>query len=158
MLLTTNRNLNRTRAARRSAFTLLEVLVVVAILVILATVATVATQRYIEDAKKARAQLGCKSLETAIEAYIQSPQNPNRDGTDDQKMPGGPQELYQPSFGGPSFLRNGQQDTIDPWGKPYQFQTQTRADGTSYILVTTTAQDGTQISQFGVGPNAQPKN
>lgn len=153
MLLTTTRNIN---AKRRSAFTLLEVLVVVAILVILATVATVATQRYIEDAKKARAQLGCKSLETAIEAYIQNPQNPGL--TEDQKQPQGPQDLYQPSFGGPSFLRNGAQDTLDPWGKPYQFQPQNRPDGTSYILVTTTAPDGTQVSQHGIGPNAVPKN
>jgi general secretion pathway protein G len=154
MLLTTVRR----SSARRSAFTLLEVLVVVAILVILATVATIATTRYIEDAKKARAQLGCKGLETAIEAYMQSPQNPGRDLTDDQKMPQSPQDLCQPQFGGPSFLRNGQADTIDPWGKPYQFQNQTRSDGTTYILVTCQAPDGTMISQFGIGPNAQPKN
>lgn len=158
MLLTTNRSHTRlTRASRRSAFTLLEVLVVVAILVILATVATVATQRYIEDAKKARAQLGCKSLETAAEAYMQSPQNPARDGTEDQKMPQGIQELYQPTFGGPSFLRNGQADTIDPWGRPYNLVPATRPDGTTYVHVSTTAPDGTEISQFGIGLNAKPK-
>ena len=156
MMLTTLTSSRPSR--RRSAFTLLEVLVVVAILVILATVATIATTRYIEDAKKSKAQLGCQSIATAIEAYMQSPQNPGRDLNDDQKMPQGIQELYQPSFGGPSFLRNGQQDTLDPWGKPYQFQPQTRADGTTYILVHTTAQDQTPISQFGIGPNATPKN
>ena len=154
MLLTTVRR----SSVRRSAFTLLEVLVVVAILVILATVATIATTRYIEDAKKSKAQLGCKSLEQAIEAYMQSPQNPGRDLTDDQKMPQSISDLYQVPFGGPSFLRNGAQDTLDPWGKPYQFQTQARSDGTTYILVHTTAPDGTQISQFGIGPNAIPKN
>ena len=48
----------RNRVTRRAAFTLLEVLVVVAILVILAGVGVVATTRYLEDARKSRAQLG----------------------------------------------------------------------------------------------------
>jgi general secretion pathway protein G len=143
------------KPARRNAFTLLEVLVVVAILVILATVATVATTRYIEDAKKSKAQLGCQSLSTAIEAYTQSPSNPGL--TEEQKRPSGPGDLVTPPFGGPSFLRNGQVDTIDPWGNQYQFQIHTRGDNTSYILVTTTAPDQTPISQLGIGPNAQPK-
>jgi general secretion pathway protein G len=147
----------RHSSTRRSAFTLLEVLVVVAILVILATVATIATTRYIEDAKKSKAQLGCTSIATAIEAYINSPQNPGL--TDDQKFPQDISNLYNVPFGGPSFLRNGQPDTIDPWGKPYSFQPHTRADGTTYLLVTTQAPDGTPISQHGIGQiNAQPKN
>jgi general secretion pathway protein G len=149
----------RRTSTRRTAFTLLEVLVVVAILVILATVATVATTRYIEDAKKAKAQLGCQGLATAIEAYMNSPSNPGL--TDQDKLPQSPNDLVQPSFGGPSFLRNGQADTIDPWGKPYQFKPTTRpTDQTMYILVSTTAPDQSQtpISQFGIGPNAVPKN
>lgn len=146
----------RTKSTRRAAFTLLEVLVVVAILVILATVATVATTRYIEDAKKSKAQLGCTSIAQAIEAYMNSPQNGGV--TDDQKMPSSPQDLVQPTFGGPSFLRNGISDTLNPWGQPYQFDRQPRSDGTMYILVHTTAPDGTQISQFGIGPNAVPRN
>ena len=156
MLLTPVRRKSN-RSNRRSAFTLLEVLVVVAILVILATVATVATTRYIEDAKKAKAQLGCQGLSTAIEAYQQNPQNPGL--SDQERMPQSPQDLVQPFGGGsPSFLRNGQQDTLDPWGKQYKFQQNTRNDGTMYILVTTTAADGTQISQFGIGANAMPRN
>jgi general secretion pathway protein G len=153
MLLTTTRR----SSARRSAFTLLEVLVVVAILVILATVATIATTRYIEDAKKAKAQLGCQSLATAIEAYQQSAQNPGL--TDQERLPTDPSQLYNVPFGGTSYLRNGQADTIDPWGHPYSFQPHNRQDGTTYILVMTTAPDGTPISQFGIGQqNAQPKN
>lgn len=153
MLLTT---IHRKPARRRDAFTLLEVLVVVAILVILATVATVATTRYIEDAKKSKAQLGCTSIAQAIEAYMQSPQNPGL--TDQQKMPSGAGDLVQPQFGGPSFLRNGISDTLDPWGNQYQFQQQQRNDGTTYIYVHTTAPDGTPISQFGIGAqNAQPR-
>jgi general secretion pathway protein G len=145
----------RRTPARRSGFTLMEVLVVVAILVMLATVATIATSRYMEDAKKARAQLGCTGLAQAIEAYTNNPMNTGL--TDQEKLPQSPQNLVQPTFGGQSFLRNGANDTVDPWGKQYSFQPQTRGDGTTYILVTTTAPDGTQISQFGIGQNAQPK-
>jgi general secretion pathway protein G len=160
--LTCSRSLGCTRGgsrARRAGFTLLEVLVVVAILVILATVATIATSRYIEEAKKSKAQLGCQSIATAIEAYQTSNSNPGV--TDDERMPQDLSNLYNPppEFGGGSFLRNGQADTIDPWGKPYQFARQPRADGTMYILVHTSAPDGTPISQFGIGPvNSQPKN
>jgi general secretion pathway protein G len=144
-------------ARRRSAFTLLEVLVVVAILVILATVATIATTRYIEEARKSKAQLGCKSIETAIEAYQTSASNPGL--TDQDRMPQDISQLSNVPFGCPSFLKDGQSNTIDPWGKPYQFEPRQRADGTSYIFVHTTAQDGTPISQYGIGPqNSQPKN
>ncbi|QJW97191.1 type II secretion system protein [Frigoriglobus tundricola] len=146
----------RRSPARRSGFTLMEVLVVVAILVMLATVATIATQRYMDDAKKARAQLGCTGLATAIEAYTNNAANPGL--TDQEKMPQSPMNLVTPPFGGQSFLRNGQNDIMDPWGKQYQFNPTQRSDGSSYILVMTQAPDGTQISQFGIGPNATPKN
>src|SRR5262245_41987551 len=153
------KTLSRSRA-RRAGFTLLEVLVVVAILVILATVATIATQKYIEEAKKSKAQLGCQSIATAIEAYQTSMSNPGV--TDDERMPQDISNLYSPppEFGGTgSFLRNGQSDTIAPWGKPYQFARQVRNDGTAYIFVHTTSPDGTPISQFGIGPvNSQPKH
>ena len=98
MLTTVRRN-----TTRRAAFTLLEVLVVVAILVILAGVATVATTRYLEDAKKSRAQLGCQGISQAIEAYMLSPGNPTGEG------PTQLNQLYQPSWGG-TF-----QQTPDGW-------------------------------------------
>ena len=72
---------------RRAAFTLLEVLVVVAILVILAAVAAVATTRYLEDAKKSKAQLGCKGIAQAIEAYKTNPANTQNS---DPPRPAGP--------------------------------------------------------------------
>jgi general secretion pathway protein G len=142
---------------RRSAFTLLEVLVVVAILVILASVATIATQRYMEEAKKSKAHLGCQSIAQAIEAYTHSAQNPGI--VDEEKLPQDASNLYNVPFGGASFLRNGEADTYDPWGKQYQFQRHVRQDGTMYLLVYTTAPDGTPISQHGIGAqNAQPRN
>jgi hypothetical protein len=100
--------------------------------------------------KDARAQLGCKSLETAIEAYIQHKDNPK------QEFPNTLNDLVEPPFGGSSFLRNGRADTIDPWGKPYEFERARWSDGTEYILVKTTTPDGTPISQFGIGKNSRP--
>jgi general secretion pathway protein G len=135
----------RNRVSRRAAFTLLEVLVVVAILVILAGVGVVATTRYLEDARKSKAQLGAKGLEQAVMAYYANPQSGNN-------YPENLNELLAPPFGGSSFLKNGQEDLIDPWGKPYQFQFITGQDGAQMPLVYTTAPDGTPISQFGAGP------
>jgi general secretion pathway protein G len=152
MMLTTLRR----SPARRSAFTLLEVLVVVAILVILATVATIATTKYIEEARKSKAQLGCTTLDKAIKTYVMSSSNPGV--TEEEKLPTSPQDLVTPFGTNTSYLDNGPADTVDPWGKPYQFERRTRSDGqTMFILVHTTAPDGTPISQFGIGPNANPK-
>ena len=153
MLVTTRRS---PAARRRSAFTLIEVLVVVAILVILATIAAVAVPKQIDEARKSKAQLGCKSIETAINSYQISASNPGL--ADEDRMPQDISNLYQVPWGGASFLPEGQASTIDPWGKAYQFERRTHQDGTAYILVHTTAPDGQQISQYGIGPNAQPKN
>lgn len=140
------------KSTRRSAFTLLEVLVVVAIIVILASVATVATTRYLEDARKTRAHLGAKTLSTAIDTYIANVANGNND------PPSSLQDLLTPPFGGPSFLRNGSEDLKTPWnGQQYEMEQATRSDGTTYYLVWTKAPDGTEISNFGIGPQSRPK-
>ena len=67
MILATPSQTVRQRASRRAAFTLLEVLVVVAILVILAGVGVAATTRYLEDARKSKAQTSCKGIADAIQ-------------------------------------------------------------------------------------------
>jgi len=143
MLLTTVQNA-RQRAMRRAGFTLLEVLVVVAILVILAGVASVATMRYLEDAKKSKAQLGCKAIAQAAEAYQTNPANTTNDLPDIQS-------LLQPAFG-TSYLKNGQEDLMDPWGGMYQMKAHQQGDGSISPLVYTIAKDGTPISQYGIGP------
>jgi general secretion pathway protein G len=138
----------RRRAARRAAFTLLEVLVVVAILVILAGVATVATTKYLEDARKNSAVLQCKTIANACESYFL---NPNSNGNFPQSV----QDLISPQWGGGSFLKDPQKDSVSPWGQPFQIQ-QYQADGQNQtVMVTTTAHDGTHISNFGTGANAR---
>jgi general secretion pathway protein G len=153
MLLTTTRRSSRSRAlARRAGFTLLEVLVVVAILVILATIATIATTRYIEDARKTKAQLGCKALSDAVKSYINNPANPQA------QPPNGLQDLKNPFFGGTSFLNGGDSDLVDPWGQQYQFTATTMPDGSQGFLVHTQSKDNppVPISQYGIGPASQP--
>jgi general secretion pathway protein G len=144
MMLQTARN----RATRRAAFTLLEILVVVAIVVILAGVGVVATTSYLENAKKSKAVLGCKGISQAAEAYYL---NPSSNNTYPQSL----QDMVQPPFGGP-LLKNGQQDTIDPWGRPYNYELRTLSDGSQVPFVHTKSPDNIDISQYGVGPAAQP--
>ena len=135
------------KSTRRAGFTLLEILVVVAIIVILASVATVATTRYLEDAKKTKAQLACKAIATAIEAYKSNPANTLNEPPSDLT------QLINPQFGGTGFLKNGQEDLMDPWGQQYQFKQIVQGDGSEATLVFTHANDGTQtpISQYGIG-------
>lgn len=102
-----------------------------------------------DEAKKTKAQLGCQQLATAIDFYIHSPSS-------QRSQLRTLNELDQPPSGGPSLLRNGPADLLDPWGNPYQMELKKFADGREYYLITTTAPDGTPISQFGIGPNAAP--
>lgn len=102
----------------------------------------------------ATARDGCRTLSTAVEAYVLNAGNPGN--TDDERLPEKPQHLLTPPFGGPSFLPN-EAALLDPWGKPYRFELARRADNTPYLLILTTAPDGTHISQFGTGVNARPR-
>ena len=105
----------------------------------------------IQDAKLARAQLGCTGLAQAIEAFVDHKANTKHE------FPLALSDLVRPPFGGSSFLRKGEADLMDAWGKPFQMEQKKTLDGRDYILVFTTAPDGTLISQFGYGTNATPK-
>ena len=136
------------RASRRSAFTLIEVLVVMAILVILAGIASIALFRNIEDAKKNKAVLQAQAIANALKSYMVNPANPLQ-----QPPQGGLQELAQPSMGGTSFLPNGLQDLYDPWQQMYQVKEIQGGDGNvDYLIYTMSPKDGTPISQYGIGP------
>lgn len=142
--------LQAARTTRRAGFTLMEVLVVVAILVILASVAIIAVPRYIDDARKNQALLRAQALGQACESY-------NLNSANDSGYPQALNALLTPPFGGPSFLKNGQKDLVDPWNKAFDYQVITRADQTQAPYITTTAPDGTLISNFGIGEKATPQ-
>ena len=143
-------NTRRRAMRRRAAFTLLEVLVVVAILVILAGVGVVATTRYLDDAKKSKAQLQAATIYKAMEAFHL---NPNSGGV----YPSSLQELTNPPWGGSSFLNDPVADLTDPWNQQFQIQ-QSQANDNSVQgkpLVYTKAPDGVVISNFGIGPQSR---
>lgn len=118
MLLTNIRSTNmRRKAARRAAFTLLEVLIVVAILVILASAASVSLFRYLEDAKVGKAKAEMNTILGAVKKYY----------TENQRWP---DQGSLPATIGPMI--EGNPGLNDPWGGVYTFGTQDdpQADGT----------------------------
>ncbi|HEY1187338.1 MAG TPA: prepilin-type N-terminal cleavage/methylation domain-containing protein [Gemmata sp.] len=153
MMLSSTRRL--APAARRSGFTLIEVLVVVAIVVILATIAAVFVPKQLIEAKKGTAVTGAVTISKAIDSYMLSSSNPGV--SDEDKMPTAPESLVNPGWS-TSFLPDGHQSLLDPWGKPYQFQQSQKEDGSPYIIVYTHAPDGTPISQHGAGAKSRVSN
>lgn len=101
------------------------------------------------------AQLRCSTLNKVVQAYTLSPQNPGLD--DNEKLPMKPEALVTVPFGGPSYIEGGKADLLEPWGKPYELKHAKRANGSTYVLIKTTAPDGTPIKQFGVGKTEEPK-
>jgi general secretion pathway protein G len=146
MLLTTLRR----SPAHRSAFTLMEVLIVVAIIVILAGGAIIAVPRILEDVKKSRAHTSAVNISKMCEAYKINPANPTGE------YPQSAQDLISPGFGGSSYLQNGPEDLNTPWGQQFQIEPRQKSDGSIYMLVHTTAPDGTPVSNYGIGPKAIP--
>jgi len=68
-----------------------------------------------EKAKEDKASRGCVSIAQACEAYAVNPQN--KTGAYPAKLA----ELVKPPFGGASFIRNGKDDLLDPWGNAFQY-------------------------------------
>ena len=98
------------RPSDRIGFTLMEVLVVVAILVVLAGTASIFVFRYLDDAKKQRAQSDLQTLTNCCMTYKikydEFPQSLNL--------------LVTPPDGGQPYVSS-PDNIIDPWGKPYQY-------------------------------------
>src|SRR5689334_17532440 len=99
---------------RRSAFTLLEVLVVVAIILVLASVATVSVLQVLKENKADAAKMNAVNLEKALKTYmLRNEGNP----------PNNIQDILRYVDGNdPSKL-------IDPWGNQYQIGTQDNGTG-----------------------------
>lgn len=105
---------------RRSAFTLLEVLVVVAIILVLASVATVAVLQIQKENKGDMARLNAITLEKAVKMYmVKHP---------DAGVPQNLQDVLR-------YVENADQSKlIDPWGQPYQIGT--NEAGNPYVFTT----------------------
>lgn len=85
----------------------------------------------VEKAKEDKARRGCQSVVFACEAYQNHPQN--KTGEYPAKLA----ELVKPPFGGPSFLRNGKDDLIDPWGNAFQYAVEKNKKGELKVFVWT---------------------
>lgn len=97
------------RASRRSAFTLIEVLVVVAILVVIAGVGGVIVLRQQQDAYVKVAKTQVEQLGKAAQAFSLA----------NDRLPDSLAELAAPPGGGAAYIE--QKMLNDPWNRPYQY-------------------------------------
>lgn len=99
------------RDVRRTAFTLMEMLVVVAIIVALAGIGGYYFLGQANQARINSAKLQVKQLTTAVETYANDHAN---------SFPASLDQLFvKDEYGGP-YLKS-QDAIIDPWGRPYQY-------------------------------------
>lgn len=117
------------RGPRRVAFTLMEVLVVAVILVIMAGTASIFVFRYLEDARKDRAQMDIMALEKAAKTYTMRNQGQFPENLE-QVLP---------------YIEGSESNLFDQWGNRYQYQV-SEINGQQRIVISTTAPDGTVIS------------
>jgi hypothetical protein len=103
------------------------------------------------DTKELKAHLGCQSLAYACEAYRDHERN------EKHEFPRALGDLLHPPWGGSTFLKSGEADLVDPWGSQFQLEQREFADGTKFVLIRTKSPDGTPITQFGIGQNAEPR-
>lgn len=115
---------------RRSAFTLLEVLVVVAIILVLASVSTVAVLNIQESNKADIARLKAKTIESAVKIYIT-----RNDGNF-------PSDLSQVV---PLIEGNAPDKLLDPWGGQYSMQMKTDDAGNQSFYIHCTSPKGQEI-------------
>ena len=100
---------NRSRSvSRRSAFTLLEILVVVAIILVLASVATISLMTVLKENKDDAAKMNAANLAKAVQAYMIR----NPDAAPPQSL----EEVIKYVEG------QDHNKLIDPWGNPYVYR------------------------------------
>ncbi len=129
MILSSQRR--RLEDRRRSAFTLLEVLVVVAILVVLATVSSVYVFKYLDEAKRDKAYLQAKNLSKVCETYIVK-----HSDTDSLDQSNWQQKIAPLVDGGTEAFR-------DPWGGTFNMR-QAQTD-TNNIVIEVFTQHGDEL-------------
>lgn len=111
-----------TRAPRRSAFTLLEVLVVVAIILVLASFAVVGTMSYLDDAKENKTKMNLKTVEKVAQTVIVNNGGNVPDDLEAQVI---------------KRLQNGEQDIMDGWGQRIQIAMREDQNGNTRAEATT---------------------
>jgi hypothetical protein len=119
----------------------LGLIVTVAVLVVMTTTGDF-------NAKHGKALLQAKYLADAWQAYSN---HPDSNGQPPKSL----DDLLNPPFGGGSFLRTGEYDLLDPWLKRFRSESRVMDDGSLGVIIFTIADDGTPISQFGIGPLSQ---
>jgi general secretion pathway protein G len=125
------------RQTKRSAFTLLEVLVVVAIIVMLAGVGGYYLINQYENAKVSRAKVDCEGLSSQVEQYK----------LNNGEYPTSIEQLTQPQPSGAAAMM-GPDKIRDPWGKLYQIDPQGQHNGGNKADVFTTTPKGQKIGNF----------
>jgi general secretion pathway protein G len=123
-------------AAKRAAFTLMEVLVVAAILVILASVASVGVLRYLDDAKEKTAYTGVMKLEQAAAAFK----------INHGDWPTSLAELTIPEEGKAAPID--QNELRDPWGIEYVYDLSNRHPTKLTPLIYSTGGGAKQIRNW----------
>jgi general secretion pathway protein G len=125
---------------RRSAFTLLEILLVVAILVVLAAVAVPNLIKFFNKGKVGTAETAVKSaIPSALKFFAMEsyPNTVNGYPTTEQGLgalvdpPDGVDESKKSNW---PYLENGKQGLTDPWGNPYQYKCPGEHNTDSYDL------------------------
>jgi general secretion pathway protein G len=100
-----------TRAVRRPAFTLMEMLAVMTIIVILAGISLVVYSNYVDDARINKAKIQSKELVAACKNFQ----------IKYSRYPESLHELMSPPDGSKSYL-DSEEALMDPWQQPYQYQ------------------------------------
>ena len=127
-----------TRAAARSAFTLLEILVVVAIIVVLAGIGTAYLLPQLDKSKEDIARIKAIDVGKSAETfYLQN-----------DRYPSNVSELTQPQPNGgkPLMADDG---VLDPWGKPYTIDPSGPNNKGAKPDVFTTSPSGKTIGNWG---------
>jgi general secretion pathway protein G len=119
---------------RRSAFTLLEILVVVAIIAALAGVGGVFVMGQWESSRKQTAKIQIKQLDQAVDLYKL------RHGDFPQSL----DQLFSPVGGEAPMMTDGNA-RLDPWGTPYHYEPN---DTKPRIWTDRPGQNGQPISNY----------
>jgi general secretion pathway protein G len=139
MLVRINATDRATRAATRSAFTLLEILVVVAIIVVLAGLGVPYILSQMEGANEKIAKVKASQIAEAVQTYY----------LNNQQYPSSVQELTQPGSAPGGKAAMSAENILDPWGKPYTLDVSGPNHQGSAPDVYTTSPSGKTIGNWG---------